>query len=601
MTRNFFAKIYFCNKGIELVQFARLLRRFKNKIPEDFKYREPPTVIYTRSPTIGTKIFNYKQTIESIRTGDWKSKIFSCKCKDSKFVDSYHKHIVTGDLRIIANVELRNLLSKGPTYREPVIINWNKVLKVFKTGIEECQIKWTQIENKELKTLDDWSKTVFDAVEKRVNKLKAMRKFQPRHRTKILERKDVQEYLENFQNDFVFVPTDKASNNISIVCKEFYIHMLLKEVGFFDTERKQERAYQEIKQTSEEIIKAHVKENQNFEVTVDEKQNQLPILLWIPKMHKNPSKQRFIAASHCCTSKNLSSLIGKCLKLIQKAHQIYCERIKNYTGYNLFWIVDNSLSIHKLLKQCDTKAKNLVTYDFSTLYTSIPHDKLKTQMSWVIEKAFTGMNKKYMKINKFCARWSNKKDFKPDVSFLDSETLIKMIAWLIDNTYVRIGDKVFRQVIGIPMGTDCAPFLANLFLFSYEFQWMNEKLKKKDFYLLQKFKHCCRYIDDLFAINNNKLLLQFKHIIYPPELDITTDDESDQHVHYLDLDILIKNTSFSYCIYDKSFTIVNFPNLSGNFQQATRTVFSFHNLSDMLILRNRTSGLIFRLLKQMYF
>ena len=264
MTRNFFAKIYFCNKGIELVQFARLLRRFKNKIPEDFKYREPPTVIYTRSPTIGTKIFNYKQTIESIRTGDWKSKIFSCKCKDSKFVDSYHKHIVTGDLRIIANVELRNLLSKGPTYREPVIINWNKVLKVFKTGIEECQIKWTQIENKELKTLDDWSKTVFDAVEKRVNKLKAMRKFQPRHRTKILERKDVQEYLENFQNDFVFVPTDKASNNISIVCKEFYIHMLLKEVGFFDTERKQERAYQEIKQTSEEIIKAHVKENQNF-------------------------------------------------------------------------------------------------------------------------------------------------------------------------------------------------------------------------------------------------------------------------------------------------------------------------------------------------
>ena len=183
-------------------------------------------------------------------------------------------------------------------------------------------------------------------------------------------------------------------------------------------------------------------------------------------------------------------------------------------------------------------------------------------MSWVIEKAFTGMKKKYMKINKFCARWSNKKDIKPDVIFLDSETLIKMIAWLIDNTYVRIGDKVFRQVIGIPMGTDCAPFLANLFLFSYEFQWMNEKVKKERFLSLQKFKHCCRYIDDLFAINNNKLLLQLKHKIYPPELDITTDDESDQYVHYLDLDILIKNTSFSYCIYDKR--DVNFPNLSGN-------------------------------------
>ena len=67
----------------------------------------------------------------------------------------------------------------------------------------------------------------------------------------------------------------------------------------------------------------------------------------------------------------------------------------------MFWIVDNSLSVHKLLKQCDIKAKNLATYDFSTLYTSIPHDKLKIQISWVIEKAFKGMNKKYIKINKF--------------------------------------------------------------------------------------------------------------------------------------------------------------------------------------------------------
>ena len=125
--------------------------------------------------------------------------------------------------------------------------------------------------------------------------------------------------------DFVFVPTDKASNNISIVCKKFYVKTLLKEVGFFDAEMKQDRTYQEIKQTSDEIIKSHETKSQIFEVLIDEKQCQLPILLWTPKMHKNPSKQRFIAASHCCNTKNLSSLIGKCLKLIQKAHQVYCE------------------------------------------------------------------------------------------------------------------------------------------------------------------------------------------------------------------------------------------------------------------------------------
>ena len=66
---------------------------------------------------------------------------------------------------------------------------------------------------------------------------------------------------------------------------------LLKEVGFFDTDRKQDRTYQEIKQTPQEIVNLHEKENENFGVKIDEKQYQLPILLWIPKMHKNPSKQ----------------------------------------------------------------------------------------------------------------------------------------------------------------------------------------------------------------------------------------------------------------------------------------------------------------------
>ena len=75
-----------------------------------------------------------------------------------------------------------------------------------------------------------------------------------------------------------------------------------------------------------------------------------------------------------------------------------------------------------------------------------------------IERAFKGMNKKYIKINKFCARWSNKKALNSRCSFPRFGTLIKMITWLINNTYVVIGDIVFRQTIGIPMGTDCAPF-----------------------------------------------------------------------------------------------------------------------------------------------
>ena len=85
--------------------------------------------------------------------------------------------------------------------------------------------------------------------------------------------------------------------------------------------------------------------------------------------------------------------------------------------------------------------------------------------------------------------------------------------------YVTCGDSLFRQKIGIPMGTDCAPFLANLFLFSYENEWMM-KMKKENPQLARKFNHSSRYIDDLLTLNNDGLMKQYMNDIYPDELDL---------------------------------------------------------------------------------
>jgi hypothetical protein len=43
-----------------------------------------------------------------------------------------------------------------------------------------------------------------------------------------------------------------------------------------------------------------------------------------------------------------------------------------------------------------------------------------------------------------------------------------MLEFLIDNIFVSFGGTLFQEVIGIPMGTNCAPLLADLFLYSYE-------------------------------------------------------------------------------------------------------------------------------------
>ena len=189
-----------------------------------------------------------------------------------------------------------------------------------------------------------------------------------------------------------------------------------------------------------------------------EKLQQLPFLYWLPKQHKKPSKQRSIAASKWCSTKQLSSNITKCLKLVQKQHKSYCNAIQNFSGFQRFWIIDNSSSFVDMIEKSNlTGVRNIKPYGFSTLYTSIPHSLLKECSRWSIEKAFNGRGKKYMHIYKSSARWTKRKS-KSESKQVDSEKLIQMINYLIDNVYVTCGDKVFRQVIGIPMGTDCAPF-----------------------------------------------------------------------------------------------------------------------------------------------
>ena len=51
-----------------------------------------------------------------------------------------------------------------------------------------------------------------------------------------------------------------------------------------------------------------------------------------------------------------------------------------------------------------------------------------------------------------------------------------MIEFPVDNIFVVFGGKVFQQKIGSPMGTNCVPFLADIFLYSYEAEFIQSLL-----------------------------------------------------------------------------------------------------------------------------
>ena len=64
--------------------------------------------------------------------------------------------------------------------------------------------------------------------------------------------------------------------------------------------------------------------------------------------------------------------------------------------------------------------------------------------------------------------------------------ICKMIEFLVDNIYVRFGGQLFRQMVGIPMGTNCAPLLADLFLYSYENEFLDKLIKEGKRSLLER-------------------------------------------------------------------------------------------------------------------
>ena len=118
------------------------------------------------------------------------------------------------------------------------------------------------------------------------------------------------------------------------------------------------------------------------------------------------------------------------------------------------------------------------------------------------------------------------------------------VAYLIKNCYFKLGDKLFRQDIGIPMGSDPAPAFAKLFLFHYESAWL-KSIKKTNYTLALKFGQVYRYIDDLVALNDGLSFEAYFKDIYPEELQLNKENTTNTSTSFLDLHIEIINGIFT--------------------------------------------------------
>ena len=128
-------------------------------------------------------------------------------------------------------------------------------------------------------------------------------------------------------------------------------------------------------------------------IELSEEDKRLPYLYWTPKLHKSPVKHCFIAGSSKCTTKQLSSLLAKILTVIKTGLEKYCSTKTSHTVVNSMWILKYSTNLLSSLDHMGVhRATSIQTFDISTLYTSIPHDLLKSCMNNIINNAFKHKN-----------------------------------------------------------------------------------------------------------------------------------------------------------------------------------------------------------------
>ena len=139
------------------------------------------------------------------------------------------------------------------------------------------------------------------------------------------------------------------------------------------------------------------------------------------------------------------------------------------------------------------------------------------------------------------------------------------VFWFV---FVVFAGRVFQQTVGIPMGTNCAPLLADIFLYSYEADFIQSLLSTGKKHLASRFNLTYRYIDDVLSINNPEFE-NYLGQMYPAELEIKDTTESTTSAFYLDLLLSIgRDGQLHTSIYDKrddfNFHITKFPFLSSN-------------------------------------
>ena len=261
----------------------------------------------------------------------------------------------------------------------------------------------------------------------------------------------------------------------------------------------------------------------------------------------------------------MSILLTSCLTAVKNHVIKYCKTVYEMYGKNLFWSIKNSGEILNKLKSRCFLASSLLTYDFSTLYTTLPHNLIKEKLTELIEQTFNREGSLYLACNDKKAYFTSEQPKR--YKLWSCQKMCDAFHYLLDNIFIRFGSKLYRPIVGIPVGTKCATLVADWFLFCYERDFLLSLSDNNQTDIIEAFNSTSRYLDDLLNIDN-PYFEQMVGQIYLTLLQLNKANFSDSEAPISDLNLLITKGIVSSKISDKrddfNFEIINFPFLDGD-------------------------------------
>lgn len=558
--------VHYTNPGLDSVSISTAIKDASNYWPLNknnyLVEHHKPSVIYSYDEPIRNTIVNHSKVINRYKHGSLNE--LSCQCKDEANEFKINGHVTTGNTKFVRNLALRKLIEKGPKYRLHKSTDISSCAASLRFGLEQYVDRLCYKLNKDTNDFKYWiDKICSNWVTRATNKTQTNRK---QDHCESLSKKSLSA-LRWLQRNYVITLTDKASQNLSFICKKAYLQQVCKDLGVNPDSKTQfkDDVYKLCHMPETDIIKITSDYSNNLGVKVERHNQKLPFKYILPKFHKQPVKYRPIIASKSCTTKQVSHIVSLCLSKVLERRKKYCQSIYHSTGINTYWVIDNNKPILQTLSELSNKhlAGSVETYDFTSLYTTLHHQEILDNTFAIVDKCMPNNTNLLIAGDKAFWTSSNTSEV------IDGVKLKSMIKFVVQNTYFRFGDLILRQSVGLPMGTDCAPQLANTMLHNMEHTYMMNELKTNGPSACKKLNLSFRYIDDITIINGYGDLDNKKHAIYGQNLYLEKVNRSWQRADILDISVNIETgRKFVTKTYDKrrsfNFKIINFPHYYGN-------------------------------------